>query len=142
MRQKAVGLLGCKVRKDREVLKQYDGDNIYDDSSESSCAKWIRARDRSLKHQWSSIGECPRTRTEHSTRPATTQVNAYVADKSQQDLTATIARHRPPPSRLSWRLIIFVVEPLFIARRQSSHQRIDSGPTRACTARGYLFGVR
>ena len=40
-------------------------------------ARVERSQVRSLKHQWSSIGECPRTRTELNTVTATTPVNGY-----------------------------------------------------------------
>ena len=38
-------------------------DDIHDESSGSGCAKWTQARDRSLKHQWSSSGVRARAKT-------------------------------------------------------------------------------
>src|SRR5208337_2173870 len=37
-------------------------DDIHDESSGSGCAKWRQARNRSLKHQWSSTGVRTRAR--------------------------------------------------------------------------------
>ena len=51
-------------------------DDIHDESSGSGCAKWTQARDRSLKHQWSSSGVRARARRPRQSN-CTTPVNGH-----------------------------------------------------------------
>ena len=54
-------------------------DDIHDESSGSGCAKWTQARDRSLKHQWSSSGVRARARRPQQSN-CTTPVNGHPKD--------------------------------------------------------------
>jgi hypothetical protein len=56
-------------------------DDIHDESSGSGCAKWTQARDRSLKHQWSSSGVRARARRPRQSN-CTTPVNGHPQAKS------------------------------------------------------------
>src|SRR5208337_842672 len=86
-------------------------DDIHDESSGSGCANWTQARDRSLKHQWSSTGVRTRARR-LGKATATTPVNGYPFVLRQRGLLAGQLFLRP----LNTRLKLGLLDPAVLVR--------------------------